>query len=177
MIYIERLVMFVVLLLVQVLVLNHIHLYQLAIPLPYIFFVITFQQNTPRWLMLTSSFLLGLLLDIFTNTPGLAAGSLTLMAMLQPYLLDRMVLMAMVQPYLLDRMVPRDAADSLPISSATLGFGKFFTFSAIMTSIYCLIFFALEAFSFFDWQQWLLRTLCSSVLTLLLIVSVEKIRS
>ena len=163
MIYIERLVMFVVLLLVQVLVLNHIHLYQLAIPLPYIFFVITFQQNTPRWLMLTSSFLLGLLLDIFTNTPGLAAGSLTLMAMLQPYLLDR--------------MVPRDAADSLPISSATLGFGKFFTFSTIMTSIYCLIFFALEAFSFFDWQQWLLRTLCSSVLTLLLIVSVEKIRS
>ena len=163
MIYIERLVMFVVLLLVQVLVLNHIHLYQLAIPLPYIFFVITFQQNTPRWLMLTSSFLLGLLLDIFTNTPGLAAGSMTLMAMLQPYLLDR--------------MVPRDAADSLPISSATLGFGKFCTFSAIMTSIYCLIFFALEAFSFFDWQQWLLRTLCSSVLTLLLIVSVEKIRS
>ena len=163
MIYIERLVMFVVLLLVQVLVLNHIHLYQLAIPLPYIFFVITFQQNTPRWLMLTSSFLLGLLLDIFTNTPGLAAGSLTLMAMLQPYLLNR--------------MVPRDAADSLPISSATLGFGKFFTFSTIMTSIYCLIFFALEAFSFFDWQQWLLRTLCSSVLTLLLIVSVEKIRS
>ena len=58
MIYIERLVMFVVLLLVQVLVLNHIHLYQLAIPLPYIFFVITFQQNTPRWLMLTSSFYL-----------------------------------------------------------------------------------------------------------------------
>ena len=163
MIYIERLVMFVVLLLVQVLVLNHIHLYQLAIPLPYIFFVITFQQNTPRWLMLTSSFLLGLLLDIFTNTPGLAAGSLTLMAMLQPYLLDR--------------MVPRDVADILPISLATLGFGKFFTFSAIMTSIYCLIFFALEAFSFFDWQQWLLRTLCSSVLTLLLIVSVEKIRS
>ena len=81
MIYIERLVMFVVLLLVQVLVLNHIHLYQVAMPLPYIFFVITFQQNTPRWLMLTSSFLLGLLLDIFTNTPGLAAGSLTLMAM------------------------------------------------------------------------------------------------
>lgn len=163
MIYIERLVMFVVLLLVQVLVLNHIHLYQLAIPLPYIFFVITFQQNTPRWLMLTSSFLLGLLLDIFTNTPGLAAGSLTLMAM--------------VQPYLLDRMVPRDVADILPISSATLGFGKFVTFSVIMTSAYCLIFFALEAFSFFDWQLWLLRTLCSSVLTLLLIVSVEKIRS
>lgn len=163
MIYIERLVMFVVLLLVQVLVLNHIHLYQLAIPLPYIFFVITFQQNTPRWLMLTSSFLLGLLLDIFTNTPGLAAGSLTLMAM--------------VQPYLLDRMVSRDVADILPISSATLGFGKFVTFSVIMTSAYCLIFFALEAFSFFDWQQWLLRTLCSSVLTLLLIVSVEKIRS
>jgi hypothetical protein len=50
--------MFVVLLLVQVLVLNHIHLYQVAMPLPYNFFVITFQQNTPRWLMLTSSFLL-----------------------------------------------------------------------------------------------------------------------
>lgn len=163
MIYIERLVMFIVLLLLQVLVLNHIHLYELAMPLPYILYVITFQQNTPRWLMLTSSFLLGLLLDFFTNTPGLAAGCLTLMAMLQPYLLNV--------------MVSRDIADSLPISSATLGFGKFSTISAIMISAYCLVFFALEAFSFFDWQLWLLRTVCSSVLTLLLIVSVEKIRS
>jgi len=163
MIYIERLVMFLVLFLVQVLVLNHIHLYELAMPLPYIFYVITFQQNTPRWVMLTSSFVLGLLLDIFTNTPGVAAGSLTLMAM--------------VQPYLLSVIVPRDAADSLPISSATLGFGKFATLCAIMTGAFCLVFFALEAFSFFDWQLWLLRTLCSAALTLLLIVSVERVRS
>ena len=80
--------MFVVLLLAQVLILNNIHLFQVATPLLYVFFVITFRRGMPKWIILVYSFLLGLMLDIFTNTPGLAAGTLTLIAIIQPYLLE-----------------------------------------------------------------------------------------
>ena len=79
---VNRIFMFVVLLLVQVLILNHIHLFQIATPLLYVYFVLTFSMDTPKWVVLTSSFGLGLLIDIFANTAGMAAGCMTLIAML-----------------------------------------------------------------------------------------------
>ena len=49
--------------------------------------------------------------------------------------------------------------------------------SGILTLIYCLLFFILEAFNFFDWQLWILRAVCSAVLTLLLMLAIESVRS
>ena len=96
----KRLALFVVLGAVQILVLNHIRLFGLATPLLYVYFVITFQRNTPKWAILLWSFAMGLAIDVFTNTPGLAAGSMTLIAI--------------VQPYLLELFVPRDSPWSCP---------------------------------------------------------------
>ena len=86
--FLKRLLLFVVLLLVQVLVLNHIHLFDYATPLLYIYFVISFNRNYPKWAILVWSFLLGLSIDIFANTPGVAASSMTLLGLLQPYVLE-----------------------------------------------------------------------------------------
>ena len=159
----NRIMMFVVLLLVQVLVLNHIHLFQIATPLLYVYFVLTFRMDTPKWVVLTSSFGLGLLIDIFSNTAGMAAGSMTLIAM--------------IQPYLLQSLAPRDAGENMQASAASLGFGKFAFLCAVLVLVYCLLFFALEAFSFFDWQLWGLRALSSALLTLLLVLAIESVRS
>ena len=161
--HIERVIAFVSLLLAQVLILNNIHLFQVATPLLYVFFVITFRRGMPKWMILLYSFALGLLLDIFTNTPGLAAGALTLVAV--------------IQPYLLETLTPRDAAEYMRVSIATMGFSKFVTFSAILIGIYCVVFFALEAFNFFDWQMWLLRAISSTLLTLLFVLAIESVRS
>ena len=159
----NRLVMFVVLLLVQVLVLNHVWLQNVATPLLYVYFAITFPRNTEKGEVLVWCFLLGLLIDIFSNTPGLAAGSLTLIGM--------------IQTYLVELFVPRDSVENLDVSAATLGWGKFCTLSGILTLLYCLVFFILEAFNFFDWQLWLIRTLCSATLTLVLMLAIESVRS
>ena len=161
--HIERVIMFVVLLLVQVLILNNIHLFQVATPLLYLFFVITFRRGMAKWMILSYSFVLGLLLDVFTNTPGLAAGTLTLIAV--------------IQPYLLEVLTPRDSAENMRVSIATMGFGKFATFSAILVGIYCVVFFALEAFNFFEWQMWLLRAVSSALLTLLFVLAIENVRA
>jgi len=159
----NRIVMFVVLLLAQVLILNHIHLFGIATPLLYVYFVLTFSMDTPKWVVLTSSFGLGLLIDIFANTAGMAAGCMTLIAM--------------IQPYLLQSLAPRDAGENMQSSAASLGFGKFAFLCGVLVLVYCLVFFALEAFSFFDWQMWCLRALASAMLTLLMILAIESVRS
>ena len=158
----NRLWMFVALLAVQVLVLNHVWLLNVATPLLYVYFAITFPRNTEKGEVLVWCFLLGLLIDIFSNTPGLAAGSLTLIGM--------------IQVYLVELFSPRDSAENLEISAATLGWGKFSMLSGILTLTYCLLFFILEAFNFFDWQLWLLRAVCSSALTLVLMLAIESVR-
>ena len=160
---VSRLAMFVVLLLAQVLVLNHVWLMNVATPLLYVYFAITFPRNTEKGEVLVWCFILGLLVDIFSNTPGLAAGSLTLIGM--------------IQTYLVELFVPRDSAENLEVSAATLGWGKFSMLSGILILIYCLLFFILEAFNFFDWQLWLLRAVCSAALTLGLMLAIESLRS
>ena len=85
--FLHRLIAFIILALVQGLVLNHVHLFDVATPMVYVFFVLTFRRNSFRAGMLIWSFLLGLIVDIFSNTPGVGAASMTLMAFIQPYLL------------------------------------------------------------------------------------------
>lgn len=160
---INRLIMFVTLLLVQVLVLNHVWLFNVATPLLYVFFVITFPRNSAKGEVLAWSFCLGLMVDLFSNTPGMASGTMTLVALLQPYLLEL--------------YVPRDSAENLEVTSATLGRSKFLTFSTILTLLYCLVFFILEAFNFFEWRLWLLRAVCSTVLTMVLMLAIDSVRS
>ncbi|MBR1410208.1 MAG: rod shape-determining protein MreD [Prevotella sp.] len=160
---VNRLVMFLSLLLAQVFILNHVHLLDVGTPLLYVYFAITFRRNFPKWLVMVSCFVLGLLIDIFSSTPGLASTVMTAIGL--------------AQSYLLELFVPRDSAEELDISAKTLGFTKFITLSSILTVVYCLLFFALEAFNFFDVLMWLARSLISALLTIVLIVAIESVRS
>jgi rod shape-determining protein MreD len=159
----KRLGLFIVLCVVQIMVLNHIHLFDIAIPLLYIYFGITFHRNYPKWAILLWCFALGLAIDVFSNTPGLAAGSMTLIGV--------------IQPYLLELFVPRDSVEDMNVSIKSMGFVKFTTFSAILIFIFCLAFFALEAFTFYNWVNWLIYACCSAVLTLILILAIESVRT
>lgn len=160
--FLKRLLLFLGLLLAQVLVLNHVHLFDVATPLLYIYFVISFQRGYPRWAILVWSFLLGLCIDIFSNTPGVAAASLTLCGVLQPYILEL--------------FIQRDNDDDIVPCVRTLGLNKYTLFSLIITFIYCLTFFTVETFTFFNWLQWILSVSTSTVLTLLLVVVVDNLR-
>ena len=159
----KRLGMFLALCAAQILILNHMHLFGVAIPLLYVYFVITFHRSTPKWAILLWSFALGLAIDVFSNTPGLAAGSLTLIAI--------------IQPYLLELFVPRDSIDELEVSVKVLGWGNFISFSAVLILIFCLAFFAVEAFTFYNWVHWLICAASSAVLTLILILAIESVRT
>ena len=131
-------------------------------PLLYVYFVITLRRNYPKWAALLWSFALGLAIDVPSNTPGLAAATMTLMAVLQPYWLEL--------------FVPRDAIDDLAASHVSLGIVKFSLYAAVIVIAYCLVFFSLEAFSFFNIARWAWCVGGSSLLTFILILTIESVR-
>lgn len=158
----RKAIVFVVLLLSQALVFNHIRLLGCATVLLYVYFVVMFPRNYPRWALLLWSFFMGLSVDLFSNTPGLTAASLTLTGFLQPYLLEL--------------FLPREAAENIKSSVATLGFVKFLTLASTLVLIHCVVFFTLEAFSFFNWMQWMLNIVGTTLLTLIILMTLETIR-
>jgi rod shape-determining protein MreD len=152
---------FIILCLVQGMILNQIHLFGVATPLLFIYFVITFHRNYPKWGILLWSFALGVCVDTFSNTPGVGSASLTLVGALQPYLLEM--------------FTPRDSAEDMAPTMKTMGLAKYIYFASICTLIETVSFFALEAFSFFNWQQWLICVGSSFVLTLILVLTIENL--
>lgn len=160
--FLKRLMLFLGLLLAQVLVLNHIQLFGYATPLLYVYFTISFRRHYPRWAILAWSFLLGLCVDVFSDTPGVAAASMTLAALLQPYFLEL--------------FIQRDNDDDVQPGIRSLGIGKYTVFALMLTFVFCLSFFTLETFSFFNWTQWLLGVAGSTALTLLIVVVIDNLR-
>ena len=154
---------FVVMLVVQALLLNNIHLFGCSTPLLYVYVILMARRDFPRWGLLLFGFLLGLGVDMFSNTPGVGACSMTLLAF--------------VQPMLMKLFLPRDSADDFQPGIPSLGLMKFVYFSFISILLYSLVFFTLEMFNFFNWTLWALSVGGSTLLTLLLVIVIDNFRS
>lgn len=148
-----------VLVLLQALVLNHIHLFNCATPLLYIMLPLHFSNMQSRWSSLLWCFCTGLLVDIFANTPGVAAGSLTFIGLMQPYVLAL--------------FVEKEENVELFPTLKSLGWLKFFAYALILIFVYCLLFFTLESFSFFNIMLWLQNIGGSLIITLFFILALE----
>ena len=159
----KRALLFFIFAMAQAVVLGRIHLFQCATPLLYVWFVTMFPRNYPKWAILLWSFMLGLLVDTFSNTPGMASASLTLIAI--------------VQPYYFELLVPRDSVDNLKPSMATLGPLKYTYYIVPLVLVYCLVFYSLEMFCFFNWVEWAKCVVGSTLITLLLIFTFEIAKS
>ena len=115
-----------------------------------------------KWAMLVWAFVMGITLDIFANTPGVCAASLTLAAM--------------AQPSLLELFVTREGDSDFIPSRLVMGKKPFFNYVALFVVAYCMVFFTLEMFSFFNFLKWLECVLGSTVLTVALIMAVDSLR-
>ncbi len=151
-----------VILLLQVVVFNNIHLFGCATPLLFIYILLVAPNNSRRWVVLLVGFVIGLISDMFSNTPGVAAASMTLIGFLQP-------------PYL-KMFLSRESPEDLRPSIKSLGFTKYLGYSFPLVFLFVVVFFTLEEFAFFNWQQWLLYILGSTLLTYLLVITTETLR-
>ena len=146
----KGIIAFAVLLLVQVLVFNHIHLFNCATPLLYVYMPMLFSRNNSRWVVLLLSFFMGMSIDVFQ--------------------------IGLIQPLILGVFMQQDSEADIVPSMRTLGVAKFSYYSFIITFLYCLVFFTLETFTFFNWLQWLETVGASTLLTYILILVLENLR-
>jgi rod shape-determining protein MreD len=158
----RRSLFFLFLCIAQILLLNRIQLFGFISPQLYVYFVLLFPVNHPKWAILLWSFSMGLIIDMFFNTAGLTCASLTLLGSLQPYLLQL--------------FVPREADLAPPVKAKAMGWGKFTTYVSILVTLYCLVFFTIEVFSILNWIHWLHCVFGSALVTVLMILTFESVR-
>lgn len=159
---IEFLLWFVGLVLLQVLFLNHIQIAGVINPFLYIYFIVALPIHTNRILLTFMGFILGLVIDVFSNTWGIHAMATTFIAFMRPYVFS----LVSTQEEL-DRVMPR---------FRTMG-ANYLKYIVLMTFVHHLLLFTLEAFTFKYFWIILLKTLVSSLITILLIFTLEKVRS
>lgn len=152
----KYLVMFIVLVLLQVLLLNNIQFSGYVNPYLYVLFILLLPFETPRYLLLLLGFLLGLSVDIFSDTPGIHASATTFMAFLRPYVIEL--------------ISSRDSLElNAPPRLKVMGLGWFLRYTIILVLAHHLFLFYIEVFSFMDFFHTMTRSLLSSFFTIVLI--------
>ncbi len=148
----RNIIRFLILILFQVLVLDNIQMGGYLNPYFYVLFIILMPFETPRWLMLITAFLMGLSVDLFTNTLGMHAAAT--------------VFMAFLRPWILSIFAPRDGyePDTFP-RIFFYGFNWFLRYSLVMVFVHHLALFYLEVFHFQDFLSTFLRVILSSLVT------------
>ena len=160
--YIQRVLWVVGLLLLQVLVLNNVHLGGYATPLLYIYFILKLGTGVSRNELMLWAFFLGLSIDVFSDTPGMNAAA--------------SVLLAFFRPFILQLYIPRDVQGDLVPSFRTIGVAPFLKYAATGVLLHSLVLLTLEYFSFTAWWMLLLRVLLCSLLTTVCILAIEGMR-
>ena len=151
-----------ILVLAQVIVFNHICIFNVAVPMVFIYLIVRLPITlSPNW-VLTIGFFLGLIVDIFSDTYGMNALACTVLAM--------------VRRPVLRLYVPREEDLTRPEPSIqSLGTAEYMKYLLTMTLIYCTLIFLIEAFSIFNPLQLVLRILFSTLLSMVLMLGIEAI--
>ncbi|SHJ89562.1 rod shape-determining protein MreD [Tangfeifania diversioriginum] len=153
---IKYVVIFVVLVLIQVLFLNQMQISGYLNPYIYILFVMLLPLSAPRYIVLLSGFLIGLTVDIFSNSLGLHAAATVFIAYIRPFIIRSIS----------DREEEINDYPGLKQNK----FSWFLYYSAVMVFFHHFILFYLEIFSFTQFFSTLLRVVLSSLLSVFVIV-------
>lgn len=148
--------------LLQVLILNNVHIAGYATPFLYIYLILKFESDVSRNTLMLWAFFLGLSIDIFSDTPGMNAAAT--------------VLLAFLRPTFLRLFVPRDTLDGLVPSIRTMGISPFLKYLIVSVFVHHGMLLSIEFFSFAHIGTLLLRIVASTMLTVMCIMAVEGVR-
>ena len=160
---IQFIVLFVALMVLQ-LVCNKIVLFNIAMPVVFIYLILRLPVNLHGGWVLTIAFFSGLIVDIFNNTPGMNALACTLMA-------------AVRRP-VFNLFVSRENDMNIPIPSVdSMGVSDYFKYMATLVTGYCALIFIIQAFSLHNFVLTLARIAGSSVLSVIIIFGLDSLVS
>jgi rod shape-determining protein MreD len=151
---------FILLMLLQLLLFDNIQFSGYVNPYVYIMFIILLPIEIPSWILLLLSFMTGLIMDLFSGSPGMHSSAT--------------VLAGFARPYILRIVSPRDGYE-LRSEPSMLNYGLrwFLIYTVLVVLVHHTALFYLEVFRFADFFRTMLRVLLSSLFTVSFIVLLE----
>lgn len=148
---------FLILTVVQILLFNHINFLGYVNPYPYILFILVFPFTGNKSLLIFLGFLLGLCVDIFSDSGGVHAAACAFIAYLRPLLLK----FSFGVSY---------EFNTIKLSKAD--FGARVTYISVAVLLHHLVLFSLEIFNVSHIVLVLKSTLFSSIFTIVLLLCI-----
>jgi len=149
-------IIFIVLVLTQVLFLNQVQFSGFVNPYIYILYVMLLPLNSPKYVVLLGAFLLGLSVDVFSNTLGIHAFATVFVSYL------RLIIIRLI--------TNREEDMSEYPGLRQNGFIWFLYYTTLMVFIHHSVLFFVEVFSFTNFFGTLYRACLSSVFSIFVIV-------
>ncbi len=148
---------FILLLAVQIVVFNNINFMGFVSPFPYILFIILFPVNGNKSALLIASFFLGLTMDMFSNSGGIHTTACIILAYFRPYIFKfSFGLSYEYQTIKLNDVITPER----------------FSFILLSVVLHHFTLFLLEAFQISFFWDVLLRTLLSTLFTIIICITI-----
>ena len=161
-ILIKNIIRFAFFILVQVFVLDNVHLHQMVTPYIYLLFILWLPFRMGRTWQLVIAFIVGFTLDSFRHHPGFHTAAC--------------VLIAYLRPFLINLLIPQEGADTNyeePSIKSMGGMLPYLVYTGVLTLIHHSWLFILEAWQFGDIWYFLVKTILSTTVSLVLIIITE----
>lgn len=156
---IKYILLFIVLVVAQAVVFNHMVLFGVAVPLVFLYIIISLPVTVGTNAGMAIGFATGLAVDIFCDTPGLNALCCTVLAFVRKPVFHLYV------------SYDDDLAGHSP-SSVSMGHFIFMKYLLTMVAIYCLMVFGIEAMQIFTVRA-LIRIVASTAYTFILLYAID----
>jgi rod shape-determining protein MreD len=156
---IQNIISFILLVLVQVLALNNIQFLGYINPYIYILFIISLPTRLQPWITLILAFILGLTIDIFSNTMGTHAFATVLIAFIRTPIIK---LFASIE----------EGVNPVP-SFYSFGVGAYIRYVIVMVLVHHTSLFFIEAFSFTNVWIVFTKVILSSLVSIFLLLGIR----
>lgn len=151
---------FLLLIPAQAIIFNHMILFNVAVPLVFVYLIVMLPVTLGTNLSTFLGFLAGLTLDVFCDTPGVNALCCTVLSFARKPVFHLYV------------STDDDLAGRSP-SSHTMGYAAYMKFMLTMVVIYCMMMFAIESFQLYNFRLLLIRVAASSAYTFLMLYALD----
>ncbi len=160
--WIKEIGRFIVIIALQVLLFEHLHISIWGFPMVYILFLLNLSPHTPRWAELLIGFGVGLIMDICNTSLGVHIAACVAVSFIRPLLLNNFA-------QNLERIKDH-------VSGRSIGTIEYAKCVVLLTIIHHLIVFSLEAWNWNNWWIVLLQTIISGTFTSLMILGYDRLK-
>lgn len=159
----QNILRFIILILLQVFILDNIQFMGYLNPMIYVLFILSLPVRFPKWAILFLAFIMGLIIDIFSNTAGMHSFAL--------------VFAAFLRTPIINIFTSLDEGSNPTPSFHTFGVSAYVKYVITIVLLHHITLFFIESFSFIHLALLIPKIIISSTVTILLILAFQSFKA